>query len=230
MRCILVDDNKMARMALGQLISQLSDLELLAQCETAIEAYNWLEKESADLVFLDIEMPGLSGLELARQLKGRNTYIIFTTGKKDYALEAFGLNVADYLLKPIALNRLLEAVSKVKELMNKVKTEVKIESDLFFVKDKGALKQLKMDEILYIEAMGDYVKVQIKDRYYMIHNTLKVVEQKLNPDAFLRIHRSFIIALNKIDKIEDGVVTIQQTGIPVADAYRSVLNQRIKLL
>lgn len=228
--CILVDDNKMARMALAQIISQVTELQLVAECETAMEAYNVLQTNPVDVVFLDIEMPGISGLELAKQLKGKATQIIFTTGKSDYALDAFELNIVDYLMKPVSLARFLQAIEKVKELKGRQKAHAKSELDFFFVKDKGILKKIKPEDILYLEAMGDYVKIFTGEKSYLVHSTLKVLEQKLPASDFLRVHRSFIIALKKIDSIDDGVIKIQQNSIPVADAYRAVLNQKIKLL
>jgi two-component system LytT family response regulator len=230
-KCILVDDNKMARMALKQIISQVEDLSLVKECETAMEAYNVLQKEGVDLLFLDIEMPGITGLELARQLKDKKAFIIFTTGKSEYAIDAFDMNVADYLIKPISLNRFLQAIEKFKELRNaKIETTKTVETDIFFVKDKGAMKKISLQDVLYFEAMGDYVKVHVNQQSYMVHSTLKTIEQKIDPAAFLRVHRSYIIALNKIDHIEDGVVMIQKNGIPVADAYRPILNQKIRFL
>ncbi len=218
-------------MALKQIIGQVEDLSLVKECETAMEAYNVLQKESVDLLFLDIEMPGITGLELARQLKDKKAFIIFTTGKSEYAIDAFDMNVADYLIKPISMSRFLQAIEKFKELWN-TKTGVSKagEADFFFVKDKGVMNKISLDDILYFEAMGDYVKVHVNQQSYMVHSTLKTIEQKIDPSAFLRVHRSYIISLNKIDRIEDGVVMIQKNGIPVADAYRPVLNQKIRFL
>ena len=218
-------------MALTQIIGQIKDLTLIGECETAMEAYNLIQKESIDLIFLDIEMPGITGIELAGKLKDKKTFIIYTTGKTEYAVDAFDFNVADYLIKPISLYRFLVAIEKYKELRNR-KAEIisAPETEFFFIKDKGILKKIRLDDILYFEAMGDYVKVHVNQHVYMVHSTLKIIEQKVSPPKFLRVHRSYVIALNKIDSIEDGMVVINKNGIPVADAYRSMLNQKIKLL
>ena len=230
-KCIIVDDNKIARLALNQLVSQVNELTLCAECSTAMEAYNIMQHESIDLLFLDIEMPGLSGIELAGKLKDKKTLIIYTTAKTAYAIDAFDYHVADYLIKPITLNRFLLAIEKYKDLRIKKSEMIQaLETDFFFVKEKGALKKIRLDDILYFEAMGDYVKVHVQQHAYMIHSTMKIIEQKASLDNFLRVHRSYIIALNKIDSIEDGTVVIHKNAIPVADAYRSMLNQKIKLL
>lgn len=218
-------------MALKQIISQVKHLHLVAECENAMEAYNELQKQPVDLVFLDIEMPGISGLELAKQLRDKHTLIIFTTGKTEYAIDAFELNVVDYLIKPIVLSRFVQAIDKVNEL-RKQQPELQATSatDFFFVKDKGVSRKILLSDILYFEAMGDYVKVHIHEKSYMVHSTLKMIEQKIPASEFLRVHRSYIVALRKIDSIEDGVLNIQKNAIPVADAYRALLNQKIKFL
>src|SRR5215203_1348048 len=136
MKCLIVDDNKMARMAMKQLVGQVKDLELVKECADAIEAYQIINKESVDLLLLDIEMPGMTGLELTKNLGNKKPLIIFTTAKTDYAVEAFELNVVDYLIKPIALPRFKQAVEKANEVLESNKEEVKVEEQGFvFVKD-----------------------------------------------------------------------------------------------
>ena len=231
MRCLIVDDNQMARMAMKQLVSQMQSLELVAECSDTMEAYNYLNSDQVDLMFLDIEMPGMTGIELTKKLGNKKALIIFTTAKTDYAVEAFELNVVDYLLKPVSLSRFLQAVEKAKETFDSNKQEVKIEAQEFvFVKDNGILKKLNVDDILYLEAMGDYVKVHTAQKFHVLHSTLKSIEEKLPPNKFLRIHRSYIVSLQKIDFIQDGIINIGKANIPVAETYRSSLNKRLNLL
>jgi DNA-binding LytR/AlgR family response regulator len=196
-----------------------------------MEAYNYLNSGQIDLMFLDIEMPGMTGIELTKKLGNKKSLIIFTTAKTDYAVEAFELNVVDYLVKPVSLSRFLQAVEKAKEAFDSNKQEVKIEAQEFvFVKDNGILKKLNVDDILYLEAMGDYVKVHTAQKFHVLHSTLKSIEEKLPPNKFLRIHRSYIVSLQKIDFIQDGIINIGKANIPVAETYRSALNKRLNLL
>jgi len=231
MRCLIVDDNQLARMAMKQLVSQVQVLELVAECNDAMQAYNYLNNGHVDLLFLDIEMPGMTGIELTKKLGNKRPLIIFTTAKTDYAVEAFELNVVDYIVKPVSLARFLQAVEKAKETLDSNKQEVKIEAKEFvFVKDSGILKKLNLDDILYLEAMGDYVKVHTPQKFHVLHSTLKSIEEKLPLNRFLRIHRSYIVSIQKIDFIQDGIISIGKSTIPVAETYRSVLNKRLNLL
>ena len=232
MKCLIVDDNKMARMAMKQLVSQVKTLELVAECSDAMEAYNHLTSNNIDLLLLDIEMDGMTGLELTKKLGNKSPLIIFTTAKKDYAVEAFELNVADYLVKPVLPARFLQAIERAKELAaKKDKKEDKVpEQDFVFVKDNGVLKKINVDDIMYLEAMGDYVKVYTGQRFHVLHSTLKSIEEKLPPSKFVRVHRSYIVSLSKIDFIQDGAISIGKASVPIADTYRTVLNKRLNLL
>jgi DNA-binding LytR/AlgR family response regulator len=231
MKCIIVDDNKMARMALKQLVSQVPALELVAECNDAAEALDSLNTTQVDLLLLDIEMPDMTGLDLIRKLGNNKPLIIFTTAKKDYAVEAFELNVVDYLVKPIALPRFKQAIEKAQETIDSNKQEVKVEEQGFvFVKDNGVLKRIAIDDILFLEAMGDYVKVHTSQKFHVVHATLKSIEEKLPASKFIRVHRSYIVAINKIDYIQEGTISIGKTTIPVADTHKSNLNKRLNLL
>jgi DNA-binding LytR/AlgR family response regulator len=231
MKCLIVDDNKMARMAMKQLVGQVKDLELVEECEDAMAAYHIINKQPIDLLFLDIEMPGMTGLELTKNLGHKSPLIVFTTAKKDYAVEAFELNVVDYLVKPVTPARFLQAVERAQETLASDKEEVKVEAQEFvFVKDNGILKRINVDEILYLEAMGDYVKVHTPAKFHVLHATLKSIEEKLSPQKFIRVHRSYIVSLSKIDFIQEGVIAIGKASVPVADTYRTALNKRLNLL
>jgi DNA-binding LytR/AlgR family response regulator len=231
MKCLIVDDNKMARMAMKQLVNQVKDLELVKECADAMEAYNIINKEPIDLLLLDIEMPGMTGLELTKNLGNKRPLIIFTTAKTDYAVEAFELNVVDYLIKPITPARFLQAVERALDAVSSRREEVKLsEQGFVFVKDNGVLKRINVDEILFLEAMGDYVKVHTLQKFHVLHATLKSIEEKLPPSKFIRVHRSYIVALSKIDSIQEGIIAIGKSNIPVADTYRSALNKRLNLL
>lgn len=238
MTCLIVDDNPIARAALCELAAQLNTISVSAECANAMDAYNYLQDHPVDLLFLDIEMPGMTGMELIRNLgrmagpgNQQRPVIIFTASKKDYAVEAFEWNVADYLLKPLRPARFLQAVNKAKEMIDSQQKAVNRSSDEFiFIRDTNVVRRLKLDDILFAEAMGDYVKLYTQEKLYAIHTKLKTVEQRLPACNFLRIHRSYIVALNKIDTFQDGALQIGSKFLPVTDTYRKVLNERMNVL
>jgi len=228
--CLIVDDNDMARFTLRELAGHTGILTITGECGDAIAAHKQITSHPPDLLFLDIEMPGMNGIELLRSLP-KKPLVIFTTSKKEYAAEAFELNVVDYLVKPITMPRLLQALEKVKETMAKSGTEVNnADASHLFIRDNGVLKKIRLDDILWIEAMGDYIKIFTPGKWHIVHTTLKAVEEKINSPELMRIHRSYIVALNKIDSIEDNVLNIMNTPIPVAESYRPQLMQKLKLL
>lgn len=230
MKALIVDDNDIARTTLAHLAKQVPDLSIVSEFSNAIEAYHYLRSNSVDLIFLDIEMPEMTGIELTKTLSGKETIIIFTTSKKEYALEAFELNIADYLLKPIMPVRFLQAVSKAQTILESRKENVEITRDEFlFVRDSNITRRLKLDDIFYAEAMGDYVKFYTKEKMFAIHGKMKTAEERLPKDHFIRVHRSYIVSVGKIDTLQDGGIMINGKFIPVADAYRKALNTRMNV-
>ncbi len=214
-----------------QLASQVKDLVVVGECSNAMEAYNFLRDQAVDLLLLDIEMPGMTGLELTKNMGDKKPLIVFTTSKKEYAAEAFELNVADYLVKPVTPSRFIQAIDKVREFLESDKDEITLNKDSFiFIRDSNIVRKLNLEDILYAEAMGDYVKLHTAQKFYAIHSTLKAVEERLPAPAFIRVHRSYIVALDKIETIQDGDLIINSKAIPVADAYRSSLNKRMNIL
>lgn len=230
MKALIVDDNDIARMTLAHLAKQIPHLTIVREYSNAMEAYLHLQNDPVDLLFLDIEMPEMTGIELTKNLSGRDTIIIFTSSKKEYALEAFELNIADYLLKPVTPTRFLQAVSKAQAVLDSRKENIQMGKDEFlFVRDSNITRRLKLDDIFYAEAMGDYVKFYTKEKTFVIHGTMKAAEERLPKDTFIRVHRSYIIAVGKIDTLQDGGIMINGKFIPVADAYRKVLNTRMNV-
>lgn len=230
MKALIVDDNDIARMTLAHLAKQIPHLTIVREYSNAMEAYLHLQNDPVDLLFLDIEMPEMTGIELTKNLSGRDTIIIFTSSKKEYALEAFELNIADYLLKPVTPARFLQAVSKAQAVLDSRKENIQVGKDEFlFVRDSNITRRLKLDDIFYAEAMGDYVKFYTKEKTFVIHGTMKAAEERLPKDTFIRVHRSYIIAVGKIDTLQDGGIMINGKFIPVADAYRKMLNTRMNV-
>jgi DNA-binding LytR/AlgR family response regulator len=231
MNCLIVDDNKIARTTMKQLASQVKDIIVSGESTNAIEAYIFLQDHPVDIILLDIEMQGMSGLELTKNLGNKRPLIIFTTSKKDYAAEAFELNVADYLVKPVTPARFIQAIDKARELLASNSEEVQMDSNEFiFIRDSNIVRRLKIEDILFAEAMGDYVKLHTLQKFYAIHTTLKSVEARLPASRFLKIHRSYIVALNKIDTVRDGVLVVNGKALPVADGYRQALTKKMNIL
>jgi DNA-binding LytR/AlgR family response regulator len=231
MNCLIIDDNKLARTAMKQLANHVDQLHVAGECASAIEAYNILQKEKIDLLLLDIEMPGMNGIELTRNMGKKGPVIIFTTAKKDYAVEAFELHVADYLIKPVTPSRFLQAIERAKEVIQAASNELHdTDNEFVFIRDSGILKRIKLDDILYLEAMGDYVKLHTAQKFHAVHSTLKAIEERLPDTKFMRVHRSYIVALDKIEAIQDGAIIIAKNAVPVADAYRAALNGKLNLL
>ncbi|KFC19446.1 LytR/AlgR family response regulator transcription factor [Chryseobacterium sp. FH1] len=230
MKALIVDDNDIARTTLAHLAKQVPNLTIVNEYSNAIEAYNHLQSNPVDLIFLDIEMPEMTGIELTKNLSGKDIIIIFTSSNKDYALEAFELNIADYILKPVMPARFLQAVSKAQSILESRKEEVEVTKDEFlFVRDSNITRRLKLDDIFYAEAMGDYVKFYTREKMFAIHGKMKTAEERLPKDHFIRVHRSYIVSVGKIDTLQDGGIMINGKFIPVADAYRKALNTRMNV-
>lgn len=214
-----------------QLASHVNDIIVIGECANAMDAYNLMQEQQVDLVLLDIEMPGMTGIELTRNIRVKRPVIIFTTSKKEYAAEAFELNVADYLVKPITPSRFIQAVDKAREILQSNSEELKVnEEEFIFIRDSNIVRRVKIDDILFAEAMGDYVKLYTPQKFFAVHTTLKLVEERLPSARFVRVHRSYIVALGKIDAIQDGDLIINGRSVPVADSYRSNLNKRMNIL
>jgi len=230
MNYLIVDDNKLARMSLRELISQTNLLEFAGECSSGAEAYQFITSQRVDILFLDIEMPGITGIDLMKSLPAK-PIIIFTTAKQNYVFDVFDLNVADYLIKPVTPSRLLEAITKAEKIYKyRNATISSVEKEFIFLKDKKVLKKINISEILWIEAMGDYIKIHVPEKWYMAHTSLRLLEDKLPPEKFMKIHRSYIIALNKIDSIEDNVIHINKNMIPLADSCRQQLFEKINMI
>jgi DNA-binding LytR/AlgR family response regulator len=228
---MVVDDNTLARKALTVLIEQVDFLTLKTECESAVEAYNFLEKEPVDLVFLDVEMPEMTGIELLKNLKVR-PIVILVTSKKEYAVDAFELNVADYIIKPITMSRFMTAVSKARELFEKrhEKVETNGDKDFIFVRSKNTLAKIKLEDIEYVQALGDYVKIYTSGQRNTVHCTLRSMEEKLSPDKFYRLHRSYLVGLNHIDKIEENTAYVGKQPIPIGEQYKKELLRKLNLI
>jgi len=231
MKCLIVDDNAIARSVLKNLLKIEDSLQLVAECESAADAYQVMLRKKIDLLLLDVEMPGISGIELVKGMADKRPLIIFISVSKDYASDAFDLNVVDFINKPVTPDRFIKAVNKAKEIFKNKNLFIPSTRDEFiFIKDSSVIRRLKISDINYLEAKGDYVKIYVDEKFYTIHSSLKSVEDKLPQDIFSRVHRSFIVNIGKIDTLEGSTLIIKQSFVPVSDAFKSSLNKRLQVL
>jgi DNA-binding LytR/AlgR family response regulator len=229
-KAILVDDNKVARVMLSEMLKKIPEIEIIAEFEEAPPAISFLKKEEVDLLFLDVEMPGMTGIELLKVLPERPLTIL-VTAQPAYAVEAFELNVVDYLVKPFPVSRVMLAVEKAIELLKMKDNNINmVKEDYIFIKDGKTIRNISLDSILWMESKGDYVKIITQKGNYIIHATLRSVEEKLAGNEFIRIHRGYIIPTAKIDFIEDGAVFIQGTPLPVSENYKNDLLKKLNML
>jgi DNA-binding LytR/AlgR family response regulator len=231
MNALIIDDNEIARTTVKKLAGRVDDITIVAECSNAMDAYNLLQTQLIDLLLLDIEMPGMTGLELTKNLINKRPVIVFITSKREYAADAFDLNVVDYIVKPLTVSRFIQAIDKAREVLESNNEEVNLKEDEFiFIRDSYIVRRLKLDKILYAEAMGDYVKLYTPEKFYAIRTTLKAVEERLPASNFLRVHRSYLVAINKIDTMEGGLLIVNGKPLPVADSYRYTLNKRMNII
>ena len=232
-KCLIVDDEPLARDVIRRYIEKIPKLELTQECGNAIDAMIFLQDEQVDLLFLDIRMPHLSGTDFLRTLR-KAPKVIFTTAHKEYALEGYDLDVIDYLLKPVQFDRFLKAVSKAlpqktEELPEKnvpVNVDKKINSGFIYLKSERKMVKVMLDDILYIESARDYLKVFTHNHAIVTRQTTSSIEDMLSDNEFIRIHRSYIVSIKKIDSFTHEVVEIAQRELPVG---RSYLNNLLKL-
>jgi len=225
MRTLIVDDNKMARLALKNLVGQVDYLQLVGECASAVEAVNFLNREKVDLLLLDVEMPEMTGIELLQQLINC-PLVILTTSKREYAVEAFEQKVIDYLVKPILLPRFVKSVERAKAIFESSAITSKTDN-FFFVRNEGAWAKIIYDDILFIQALGDYAIINTTTGKYTVHITMKTLEEKLSPDRFQRVHRSYIVAIPKITTVTDSTIYVADKPIPVADSYKVQLSEKL---
>lgn len=228
--CLVVDDNKISTLLLVKLLEQVPDMVIAGTCANAMEASAFLSKHKIDLLFLDIEMPGMSGIELLQSLPER-PLTIFTSANKGYAIEAFELNVVDYIVKPVLMPRLVKTIRRATELLREENVTInEVAADYIFIKDGKTIRKILFKDICYIEAKGDYVKIHFADKNYVIHTSLKILEEKLSAKDFIRVHRSYIVAIDKIDYIEDNVLYLNGIPVPLSEFYKNTVLGQLNFL
>ena len=237
LRCALVDDEPLALSLLESYVRKTDSLELCGSYSSAIQAMKSLPEHPVDLLFLDIQMPELNGLEFSRMVSD-NTRIIFTTAFEQYAIDGYRVNALDYLLKPISYNDFIEAVNKAlqwfelrkkAETPDSVQTSLPTDSNHIYVKSDYKIVQIELDKILYIEGLKDYIKIYTEDnpRPILSLTSMKTMEEKLPSNRFIRVHRSYIVQKQKIKIIDKGRIVFGKEYIPVSDSFKQELQNYV---
>jgi len=225
--CLVVDDEPIAREGIMEYIRQIDYLRPVAQCKSATEAAALLQKNKIDLIFLDIQMPKLSGIEFVKALAAP-PLVIFTTAYSEYALEGFELDVVDYLLKPISFQRFLKAVDKAQNYLHAKNKDVSITQDFFFIKCNGKIEKIIMSDVVYIEALANYVIIHTGQKQYITYLTFSGIEEQLPAHLFIRIHKSYLIAVSAIQTIDGNEIITSSTRLPLSKNYRNDVMNRIE--
>ncbi len=229
MKVIIVDDDITSCSSLEYLCSKVQEIEVVGVYNDAISAINFLKNNKVDLILLDVEMPEFSGLDLVKTIPNLPC-IIFTTGQKEYAADAFEYDVVDFITKPITLPRLSKSIDKVMKLLKSENLSFK-ESDFIFIKSEGRFVKLNIDDVLYIETLGDYVVFNLEEqKKHIVYSSLKAMDQKLSNPLFVKVHRSFIVNISKIVDIEENNLVIENKVIPISRAHKQDLMVKINTI
>jgi two-component system LytT family response regulator len=227
-RCIAVDDEPLALKKVISFIERLSGIILVKTFDNALDAIPFLKEEKIDLMFLDIQMEKFTGIQFLESVHYR-PQVIITTAYEEFALKGFDLNVTDYLLKPYSFERFVQAIDKVMEtLQHKPANKKEDEKNFIFVKTEYRLEKVFIDEILYVEGMRDYLQIVTKSKKIMTLQNFKFMESKLKPPLFFRVHKSFLVSINKIGSIERNIIKICDKLIPVSNTYREAFFKSIE--
>jgi DNA-binding LytR/AlgR family response regulator len=222
--CIIIDDEPLARKGLKEYVSDIDFLHLLAEFDSPLKAIEFIDSREVQLLYLDIEMPKMSGLDFFKTLKHAPP-VIFTTAYPEYALEGFEVNALDYLVKPISFDRFYKAALKAKEF-NELR-EKNSESDHFFIKSDNVLVKIFFEDVLFVEALQNYVNIHTKDKKYLTYLTFKSVEVFLPSTKFIRVHKSYIVAAAKIDSIDGNEIRIGEHRIPVSRSLKEEVIEKL---
>ena len=217
LKCIITDDEPIARKGLQNYVERIDFLELVGVCEDAVQLNNQLKSQQADLLLLDIEMPYMTGIELLNSLSNPPKVII-TSAYAEYAIKGYNLEVSDYLLKPISFDRFLKAVNKVYDQL--ISSQTPVVQDYLFVKTSLKLEKIRFNDMRFIEGVENYVAIYTSDGKIITHTTLRTILQKLPPERFVQVHKSYLVNIDKIDSIEGNLLGIGKNKIPPSRTYK----------
>ena len=228
MKCIIVDDDPISVEILKKHIEDEDDLELIASFQNPVEALAHLKKSSCDILFLDIEMPEMNGMEFIEFMNDKLSNVILTTSHSKYAVEAFNFKVSGYLVKPINTASFKKAILKIRDVYSTTLSSVS--EDFVFIKKEDAIIKINKRDLNFIECIGDYVILHQDNSRNIIHSTMKAVEERFKTDDFIRVHRSFIVPVSKIENIEDDTIKIKGKSIPIGKTYKQLVYKRLNIL
>ena len=230
-RVIIVDDDELCISVIEDMISQLDDFICIETFQNALDAYNYLEANDVDVVFLDVEMPKMGGIELLKTLK-KSPMVVMITSHEEFALESYEYNVTDFLKKPAEWSRFLKTIEKIRKEFLDLAAQLLESSDqeYVFIKTDSKLVQLNLSQVLWVEALGNYIRVHTEEDKYTVLSTMKEIEAKLPAKDFIRVQRSFIIRVDKVKAIEDNYIIIKDKEIHIGKSYKEDFNKRINYL
>ena len=230
-KVIIVDDDELCISVIEDMISQLDDFICIETFQNALDAYNYLEANDVDVVFLDVEMPKMGGIELLKSLK-KSPMVVMITSHEEFALESYEYNVTDFLKKPAEWSRFLKTIEKIRKEFLDLAAQLLESSDQehVFIKTDSKLVQLNLSQVLWVEALGNYIRVHTEEDKYTVLSTMKEIEAKLPPKDFIRVQRSFIIRVDKVKAIEDNYIIIKNKEIHIGKSYKEEFNKRINYL
>ncbi|SFW73886.1 LytR/AlgR family response regulator transcription factor [Chitinophaga sancti] len=230
LNCVIIDDEPLAREGMADYVKEIDFLHLVDTCENPVALMKLMDQHPIDLIFLDIQMPKMNGIDFLKIIQ-RPPMVIITTAYPSYALEGFQLNVLDYLLKPITFDRFFKAVSKAREyhqLVNRANVQkTEATTDYFFIKCGSKYEKIHFEDILYVEGMQNYITIYTVKGKYVTLLYLKNLEQNLDSQAFIRVHKSYIVAIDKIEAIEGNEIFIQHHRIPISRNYREQVIEQV---
>jgi DNA-binding LytR/AlgR family response regulator len=229
LKCIIIDDEPVARKVLQDFIDDIDYLELAGQAETPLKAMSMLKDNDIDIIFLDINMPKINGIDFLKSER-INAHIIITTAYAEYAVEAFGLDVLDYLVKPISFDRFLKACNKAKQsgsLKKIALAQLTKTNDHFFIKCDNQIEKIYYHDLVYAEAMLNYVMLYTSSKKIMVYMTIKSLEEQLPADVFMKVHKSFIVNINKIKSIEGNILDVGKEKITISQNLREKVIKEI---
>lgn len=233
LKCLVVDDDEMVRIDLEAKLFMWTEVQLVGMCTNAIEALRIMRDTHINIIFLDVNMPGMGGFQFLKTLEDNNTQVVIMTSNKDYAIDAFEYDVADFIVKPFTEDRFAKTMLK---LLKRFKQHLVTEdpqapsTEYLFAKVNKIFEKISYNDILFIEALADYIQIQTNAKKFTIHSTMKSMEQALPEKDFMRVHNSFIVRLDKITRIEDNSIIINSLFVPVSRNKVKPLMHRINTL
>lgn len=230
--CIIVDDEPTAREVIAAHLTKINNVEVIGSCESAGEAFRLINSHKIDLIFLDINMPGISGLSFARSIN-KEIKIIFTTAYREYAVDGFDLQAVDYLLKPISFERLLRAVNTFSNIHynkgeHQFTREIELPQDFMFVRADRKMIRINFDDIFYIESLSDYLKIHTRSGSIVIRETISNIEKELPHQNFIRIHRSFIVSLAALSSYTNEFMEVAGKALPISRSYKPAVLEKLE--